>query len=362
MENHQEEFHHHKDVFRGFHARKSTMKACTVLKMQHTLDKQEERESYPTWRHLSAVTKGRRIDEDQRRIQPAIAQHLVEESHFKLVKKHLLNNFSDHIRQLGNLLNASAEPAEWVMIELKQVYWQLNRHEAACQILRMKARTEAFQCPDLDTQAAKPPRQDEITLTKAPITRIMKTTRPKIMTLDDLAKWCAMPEGELPNHIAWCFKEFAHLTDYFNHDQYFSCPNDPKCFRYNVVAIPVTSFQCDDQAVQMVCCTGSTRWRKHMPRRNHTVLLWMGTIPDCHCKSTPGCIPARLKCLFILKHAELSVYGLLAMLQTFATGPIYQTAGMWLSRRDINLRCNPHTIEATIVSLISPSEPIISSL
>ena len=63
----------------------------------------------------------------------------------------------------------------------------------------------------------------------------------------------------------------------------------------------------------MVRCTGSTRWRKHQPPRNDTVLLWMGMSPDSHFQSTAGRIPARLKCLYIVKDAELSVRGLLAL-------------------------------------------------
>jgi len=80
----------------------------------------------------------------------------------------------------------------------------------------------------------------------------------------------------------------------------------------------------------MVHCTGSTRWKKHKPPTDESVLLWMGTSPDSHFKLTAGRIPARLKCLFIVDDAELCVKGLLAFLQPFATGPIRQTAGMVL--------------------------------
>jgi len=165
-------------------------------------------------------------------------------------------------------------------------------------------------------------------LTKVPLKRMMKNLQPEIKTLDDLAEWCAMPEGELQNHIAWCFKRFADFTDYVDHDQYFSCLNSVKYIWYSTVAIPVTSFQCDEQAVHMVRCIGSTRWRKHKPPGNDTVLLWMGTSPDSHFKSTAGLIPAWLKSLFGVEDAESSVEGLLALVQTFATGPIRQTAGM----------------------------------
>jgi len=165
-------------------------------------------------------------------------------------------------------------------------------------------------------------------LTKAPIKRMMKTPRPEIKTLDDFAELCAMPKGEVQNHIAWCFKRFADFTDYVNHDQYCSRLNNAKYIRNNTVAILLTSFQCDEQEVHIVRCSGSTRWRKHKPLRNDTGLHCMGTTPDSQFKSTAGHIPARLKCLFIVEHAELSFEGLLGLVQTFGTWPLHQTAGM----------------------------------
>jgi len=157
---------------------------------------------------------------------------------------------------------------------------------------------------------------------------MMKNPGPEVKTLDNLAVWCAMPTGELQNQIAWGFKRFADFTDYVDHDQYFSRLKDAKYIQYNPVEILVTSFQCNEQAVHMVRCTGSTRWRKHKPPRNDTVLLWMGTSPDRHFKSTAGHIPVQFKCLFMVEDAELSVEGLFALVQTFATGLIRQTAGM----------------------------------
>jgi len=87
-------------------------------------------------------------------------------------------------------------------------------------------------------------------------------------------------------------------------------------------------FQCDEKAVHLVRCTGSKRWTKHKPLRNDTVLLWMGTSQDSHCQWTVGCIPAWLNCLFVVEDAESSVHGLLALVQTFGTEPICQTASM----------------------------------
>jgi hypothetical protein len=284
-----------------------------ALKKQLTLDKQEEQESNPAWNKLSAAAKRHRVDKDKTQIESEIAQHLVDKSDFKFVKMHLLNHFSHHIRQLGNLLNVSSELPDKAIMDLKQAYRQLNRREAAFQILRTKTPKEVFQYPKLNANAAKQHRENDMPLTKAPIKRMMKNPQPEIKTLDDLAESCAKPKGELQNHIAWCFKRFANFTDYVDHDQYFSCLNHTKYILYNTVAILVTSFHCDEQAVHMVRCTGSARWRTHRPPRNDSVLLWMGTSPDSHFQSTAGCIPTQLKCLFVIEDAKSSVKGLLAL-------------------------------------------------
>jgi hypothetical protein len=98
------------------------------------LDKQEEWESDPAWNNLSAAAKRRWVDEDKTQIESEIAQHLVDESDFNFVRMHLLNHFSDHICQLGNLFNVSSELPEKAMMDYKQVYRQSNRHEAAFQM------------------------------------------------------------------------------------------------------------------------------------------------------------------------------------------------------------------------------------
>jgi len=103
MENYLEEFHHPKDVFSRFRASESTKKVPEALKRQLTMDKQEEWESDAAWNNLFAAAKHSRVDEDKTQIESDIAQHLVDESDFNFVKMHLLNHFSDHIRQLGNV-------------------------------------------------------------------------------------------------------------------------------------------------------------------------------------------------------------------------------------------------------------------
>jgi len=137
-----------------------------------------------------------------------------------------------------------------------------------------------------------------------------------------------MPQWELQNHIMWCFKRFADFADYVDHDHFSSCHNHSKYSEFKAVAIPVTSFQCNKHAVHMGRCTGSTRYRMHKPLRNDTVHLWMGTSHDSYFNMTSDCNLAWLKYLFVVEDAESSVEGLLALVETFPTGPISETTRM----------------------------------
>jgi len=85
------------------------------------LDPQEEWESHPACNNLSAAAKRHRVDADKTQIQSEIAQHLVDKSDFNFVKMHLLNHFSEHIHQPGNLLNITSELPEKAIMDLKQV-------------------------------------------------------------------------------------------------------------------------------------------------------------------------------------------------------------------------------------------------
>jgi len=72
--------------------------------------------------NLSAAAKRRRVAGDKTQIESEIAQHLVNTSDFNFVKMHLLNHFSDHIHQFGNLLNVSSELPENAMMDIEQGY------------------------------------------------------------------------------------------------------------------------------------------------------------------------------------------------------------------------------------------------
>jgi len=57
-----------------------------------------------------------------------------------------------------------------------------------------------------------------------------------------------------------------------------------------------------------------------------------------------------------------ALMGFLPLFRHLQQGQYIRLLVWWLSRRDINLRCNPWMIKATVVRLISASAPLISSL
>jgi hypothetical protein len=73
MENYLEESHRHNDDFSRFRTSKHTNKIPPALKIQLTLDKQEEWESDHTYNNHSAGAKRRRGNEDKSQIEAQIA-------------------------------------------------------------------------------------------------------------------------------------------------------------------------------------------------------------------------------------------------------------------------------------------------
>jgi hypothetical protein len=53
------------------------------------------------------------------------------------MKMYILNNFSDNICLLANIINLRSELSEKTIMILNQGYEQLNRHEAALEIVLM---------------------------------------------------------------------------------------------------------------------------------------------------------------------------------------------------------------------------------
>jgi len=124
VENHLEEFHRQEDIFSRFRASKSTTKFPEAMKKLLTLHKHAGGGSDPAGNNFSAGAMCRGVDDDEMQIDSEIAQHLVDEWDFNFVKMHLLNHYSDHIHQLGNLLNVSSELSEKAMMDRREVYRQ----------------------------------------------------------------------------------------------------------------------------------------------------------------------------------------------------------------------------------------------
>jgi hypothetical protein len=202
------------------------------------------------------------------------------------------------------LLNASPELPESAMMNLNQVYWQLNYHESAFQILQITVPKVVYFWWKQNANTVNQCCDDEIPLNKVTTRQVIKTPWPEMNTVSYLPKWFTMAIGELQPHIASQFKRFADFTGYVNHIQYFSHLNHGIYIWHNPLAVPWMDLQCDIHPVHTVSWTGSTRWRTHKQPRYNTVLLGMGTSPDGNFTSTGGRIRALLKCLFVIDDAE----------------------------------------------------------
>jgi len=154
------------------------MKVSEAFEQQLTLDLHHELNSNPTLSNLWVAAKRHYVDEDKMLIKSEIAQHVVDKLDFNFVTMHLLNHFSDHIRQHRNLLNASSELPEKPMMDPKQVCSQSNRRRVTFQILRRNAQKEVFPFPELKTNAVFQYRNNEILLNNVPIKRMIKIPRP----------------------------------------------------------------------------------------------------------------------------------------------------------------------------------------
>jgi len=112
----------------------------------------------------------------------------------------------------------------------------------------------------------------------------------------------------------------------------------------------------------MVCCTGSTRWRKHELPGNDRVLLWMGTIPIAPLSQSLQTFQHGWGVSLLSWMLNWALNGILPRFRHLKQGWYFSLLVWWLMRRDINLRCNPCTLEATIISVFCSMEPHMSSL
>jgi len=104
-----------------------------------------ECDSDPAWNKSSAGAMYCRDHQNKTPIDSDIAPYLVEASDINIAKIYILNHFSDHIRQLGNLSKTSPELPENGMIDLKKAYRQWNGHDAPYQNVRLKVWKDVIQ-------------------------------------------------------------------------------------------------------------------------------------------------------------------------------------------------------------------------
>jgi len=328
MEDYLNDFHAHKHVFHRFRAGKSAKKDARELKAQLTVDMKTQRESELTWNKLSKAAKCRREDDDKVEVEKQIEASLKEDSHFNFIKMHLLTHFAEHIRELGNLSNFTAELSESCHRDLKEAFRHSNKVNADPQILRSISRRLAFEYRELNVDAAKR-RANDCIPPPVPRNRRLQNRRRDIKTLTDLATWCDMPDEDFQNHVAWCFKRFHEIPHYVNDEVYYGRLAAAKYTRYESAAIPVQAYQeVEQQVVHMIRCTGKNGWRKSKPPRNDAVLLWNGTNPESHFIASRGRIPARVDCFFHVEDTESGYASCMALVTTMAIGPIRQPEGM----------------------------------
>jgi hypothetical protein len=81
------------------------LKVLEELKQLRTFHALEEPEIVPAWNILLAAAHHQRFDDDKIPIESEITHHIVDRIDFKFLKLYVLNHLSDHICQLGDLLN-----------------------------------------------------------------------------------------------------------------------------------------------------------------------------------------------------------------------------------------------------------------
>jgi len=239
------------------------------------------------------------------------------------------------------------------MMDHKQAYRQLNRHEATLQISRTKAREEVFQYRELNANAAKQRLDNYMPLPKAPIKRIMKNPWAEIKTLDDLAEWCAMAKGELQNTLLGVSRDLP----------------TSQTTSITISVSVVSTMQNTFGTMQLQFC-----WRPLNAMSKQFIWFvalgpWGGESIShremMHCFSGLGrvrmatltgswdAVPHSWSAFSSSRMQNRAFKGFLPWFSHLQHGRYIRLLVWWSSRRGINLRCNPCTMEATVVILFS---------
>jgi len=144
------QFHKLKDIFLEFQVTKRT---------QAKVDKQ--RKEIRCHRTLVierlAPSLRRQMRDDNRQEANDLWLNLVYgESHFNIIKMHLLSNLYDHIGQFGNIPMYSTEIGELAhRTQIKDGWHQSNKNDAVCQIVHSYSRQNAIRMRLLNLESVK---------------------------------------------------------------------------------------------------------------------------------------------------------------------------------------------------------------
>ena len=336
------DFHRHKEVFLQYRAGKITKRAAASSGAAFAAQLKEARESEPGWTRLSVTAKNRQIDRDKALAAMQMEAALKDDSSFNFVKMHLLTHFTSHVKELGHLSNVSSELPETLHRELKDAFRRSNKVNADFQILQTMARVSSFDYRELNVQVAAE-RSDGQSHLPVPLPRRLKNPHTDLNDLSELARWCAIPQEDFQNLVAWCQKHWFGRAQYFDDEDAFRRLSDCVYTRYNSVSIPITTFQSEaEQQIHVIRCTGLEAWRNQNAPRNDHVLLWTNDTSGSQFATSQGRIPARVDCLFSLKDEGEggegengkgeggTVISCMALVTTLVPGPIRQPEGMML--------------------------------
>ena len=139
MEHYLDQFHGMQDIFFEFRVAKRTL--AKVDEQWRQIRHQRTQMRQPV-----APSKRRRIHDDNREEEHERHMDLIHrESHFNLIKIHLLSHFSDHIRQFGNIAMYSTQFGEFAQKkQIKDGWRRWNKNDAAGQIVRRYRRQHAI--------------------------------------------------------------------------------------------------------------------------------------------------------------------------------------------------------------------------
>jgi len=268
-------FHRMKDIFLEFRVSKRTR--AKVDKQRKELRHQRAQSNMRV-----ARSKRRRRLKDDPDAENALRIYMIHtESHFNLVKMHLLSHFSDHIRQFGNIQMYSTEFGELAHKEqIKERWRRSNKNDVERQIVHTYGRQHAIRMRPLNQNSLRHRGAnlgDDVLLyldkimstvaTPAPRGRILKGRRDDVSYVLDFCKVLGISLDSI------CLE----LIQYSRHN----LPNEPRLPEEPAILqllpvelltqleIPVLAFQeTYVYDIHRAQCTGTHRFRNQESRND----------------------------------------------------------------------------------------------